>query len=63
MKKKLSQEAREWNEWKPGSGRKGWSPFNLKSFEKFEVERAGEIPLKDGKIDMKRWEEEARNKR
>jgi len=22
------QEAENWNNWKPGSGRKGWSPFN-----------------------------------
>jgi hypothetical protein len=22
------EEAERWNNWKPGSGRKGWSPFN-----------------------------------
>lgn len=57
----LNQESHEWNNWEPGSGRKGWSPFASKKFEKFQVERMGEIPLKDGKIDMKKWEEELKN--
>jgi len=56
--KELEQEASEWNDWQPASGRKGWSPFGTKKFERFEVERMGDIPLKNGKIDMERWEEE-----
>ncbi len=27
-KKERAEEARQWNNWKPGSGRKGWSPFD-----------------------------------
>jgi hypothetical protein len=26
-KKERQQESNDWNNWKPGSGRKGWSPF------------------------------------
>lgn len=55
----MEQEAREWNSWKPGSGRKGWSPFALDSFKEFEVNRMGTIPLReDGTIDMQLWEQE-----
>lgn len=54
----MMKESDEWNNWKPGSGRKGWSPFGTKKFERFQVERMGDIPLKNGKIDMERWEEE-----
>jgi hypothetical protein len=45
------QEADEWNNWKPGSGRKGWSPFTRPA----PPVRDGATghPLKDGKID---WE-------
>ena len=50
----LAQEAQEWNNYVPGSGRKGWSPFN----KEIPPVRIGNIPLKNGKIDMKKWEEE-----
>lgn len=55
----LNQESHEWNNWEPGSGRKGWSPFN----KEIPPVRMGTIPLRDGKIDIKKWEEELKNVR
>ncbi len=58
-KSQMNREAKEWNNWKPGSGRKGWSPFDKTT----PPCREGSVPLRsDGGIDMKKWEEELRNK-
>lgn len=53
----LKQESEEWNTWQPGSGRKGWSPFD-KPIPEVRDSFTGH-PVKNGKIDWKRVIEES----
>ena len=55
------EEAEHWNNWKPGSGRKGWSPFN-KPLPPVRDAATGHPIGKDGNIDWKRVCDDA-NKR
>jgi hypothetical protein len=49
------REAEEWNNWQPGSGRKGWSPFT----KPVPPVRDGDgRPLKNGTVDWNKWAEE-----
>lgn len=57
------EEAKAWNTWKPGSGRKGWSPFGQP--EPTVRDNLGR-PLKSDRvsIDVEKWvkEENEKNK-
>lgn len=48
--KEQKQESTEWNSWKPGSGRKGWSPFT-KPIPPVTDYETGHPIGSDGKID------------
>jgi hypothetical protein len=51
-------EAKAWNDWKPGSGRKGWSPFD-KPIPKAERRDGEGRPLKpDGSLDVEKFIQE-----
>jgi hypothetical protein len=56
--KEQLQEAEEWNNWKPGSGRKGWSPFN-KPIPQAQWRDSEGRPLKpDGTLDTEKFIQE-----
>ena len=51
-------ESEEWNNWKPGSGRKGWSPFTKPAPASQWRDGEGR-PLKDdGSLDVEKFIEE-----
>lgn len=54
-------EADSWNSWQPGSGRKGWSPFD-KPIPPVRDTETGHPLGSDGKIDWKRVIDEANKK-
>ena len=53
--KQREEEANAWNNWKPGSGQQGWSPFDKPIPP---VRDTLNRPLKDGQIDIARWVDE-----
>jgi hypothetical protein len=55
------REAESWNNWKPGSGRKGWSPFD-KPIPPVRDAATGHPIGKDGTIDWGRVIREANEK-
>jgi hypothetical protein len=59
--KQRAQESRDWNKWKPGGGRKAWSPFSQP--EPIVRDDAGR-PLKSDRtsIDVEKWVQEENEK-
>lgn len=52
------RESEEWNNWQPGSGRKGWSPFT-KPIPSPEWRDSDGRPLKsDGSLDVDKFVKE-----
>ena len=52
------KEAEDWNSWKPGSGRKGWSPFTKATPPTQWRDNEGR-PLKaDGSLDVDKFIQE-----
>lgn len=55
---KQQEEAQDWNDWQPGSGRKGWSPFN-KPIPSSTWRDSDGRPLKpDGSLDVEKFIQE-----
>jgi hypothetical protein len=57
-KKQREEESRAWNNWKPGSGRKGWSPFD-KPIPPVRDAATGHPIGKNGEIDWAQVVQEA----
>jgi hypothetical protein len=52
------QESKDWNNWQPGSGRRGWSPWGQPITREVRDAETGH-PIKDGQVDWKRVIDEA----